>query len=172
MRQSFRTGTLRAATPRRAVLVAIFTLGLTGCGSTATTKPTTHQSTSSTQALAFAPAHRSGPRVRPAPRHASTRRSAATQTASAGAALCPVGERRTATGLCYSPAAQTKLAAKLGPCPAGQVVADNGACQPLTTRPPLPARCRRPNRAGCIAPGSLQGGGPKTRGPGFDPVFH
>jgi hypothetical protein len=169
---------LRARPAGRAGVLAVVTLALTGCGSTAPTKTAAKSSTTATQSLALAPAQKSRPRVKPVAKLGSTRSTSTTATKPAASTLCPTSEKRTATGLCYNPAAQTKLVTQLGPCPVGQVVADNGACQPLTSsgpgnQPSLPARCRRPHRADCVLRGSLQGGGLKVaRSPGFDTVFH
>ncbi|MDQ6607867.1 MAG: hypothetical protein M3Z06_15140 [Actinomycetota bacterium] len=158
MTENLGSGTFRAAR-RRAALLAVFTLALAGCGSTAATKkPASHPL--APRPLALTPPHRASPRATSARRRESARGTVASKPASVASGPCPVGEKRTATELCYSPAAQTKLVKTLGPCPTGQVVADNGACQPLSSRRP-------------IHPPSLPGGGTRNaRGPAYDTVFH
>lgn len=160
------------------LLAAVCAVVLTGCGSGSPTKTRAGQpaaTASQPLASAPAPAHKPRPRVARVHRSGSTgsTSSTATKPASGTSTTCPAGQKRTATGLCYSPAAQKALVTKLGPCAIGQVVATNGACQPLTSGSSLPARCRRPHRANCVPEGSLQGGGLKVaRSPGFDTVFH
>ena len=182
MSQSFCSRAVGAGSAHRAGLRALLTLtlggfALAGCGSTAPVKPAGHPSAAVTQPQAAPSPKRAGPVHRAAPAHKSTAHKSTARATSPASAPCPTGQRRTATGLCYDPAAQTRLVKKLGPCLAGQVVADNGACQPLSSRrpgtqPALPLRCLHPKRAGCVPQGSLQGGGLKTaRGP-TDGVFH